>query len=464
MADNRLNAHQIAVLEWVRAGCPEDGAGSGSSYRLSARALESRGLVKIRGRGSTWRIELTDAGRAWTQPTKGGPTAPKRSTALPLAGRGTGTRSELHGTPPSGSVNPDELLAEVIAAGGALDLVGEVDEALYRSVVKRALKSSARPRGKRLDLEYTGGFLQRRWAVKLVDYFEDLVDERAVVVPARVGKYHPVIREFLDDKKQVAVTRAAAPRAGRILEALVRAIVESGGTVERERDRTSLHGVPSSAYRLRATAGSGHVFVVHISERRKRVTHEVPESERRYSFAPSRVYEYVPTGELTVGVSPVRDASTRSAVTDGARALVEVRLGELMRTLEVECMYRDLRARKADLERQARLLRWEVAMERARAAFREDYERRHLNALASRWEEAMRLRSFVDAMTKRASENGSEPAADATAALARASAIADSLDPTSRLESVLCEIPEPKPDNLTPFLGGLSPYGPDGHR
>lgn len=57
----RLNETQIAVLRWLADGQP-DGAAT-NPQRLTARALSSRRLVKINGRGPQWHAELTDAGR-----------------------------------------------------------------------------------------------------------------------------------------------------------------------------------------------------------------------------------------------------------------------------------------------------------------------------------------------------------------------------------------------------------------
>ncbi|MGL5827424.1 MAG: hypothetical protein ACRCYU_21840 [Nocardioides sp.] len=57
----RLNDTQTAVLRWLADGQP-DGAAT-NPQRLTARALSSRRLVKIKGRGPKWHAELTEAGR-----------------------------------------------------------------------------------------------------------------------------------------------------------------------------------------------------------------------------------------------------------------------------------------------------------------------------------------------------------------------------------------------------------------
>lgn len=65
-----LNEVQIAVLGWIKDGCP-DGVYPDDSYshRVSARALQSRGLILISGRGARWQATLTERGRAWPAAT-----------------------------------------------------------------------------------------------------------------------------------------------------------------------------------------------------------------------------------------------------------------------------------------------------------------------------------------------------------------------------------------------------------
>ncbi|MCZ7589174.1 MAG: hypothetical protein M5U27_10045 [Gaiella sp.] len=57
-----LNDAQVAVLRWIAAGSPA-GVMEGYTHRISASALRTRDLVRISGRGETWRAELTDRGR-----------------------------------------------------------------------------------------------------------------------------------------------------------------------------------------------------------------------------------------------------------------------------------------------------------------------------------------------------------------------------------------------------------------
>lgn len=67
----RLNEQQIAVLDWIKAGCT-DGVYDDQDYshRISARALKSRGLVEIQGHGKSWIGTLTPRGELWPEATE----------------------------------------------------------------------------------------------------------------------------------------------------------------------------------------------------------------------------------------------------------------------------------------------------------------------------------------------------------------------------------------------------------
>lgn len=61
----RLNDTQTAMLRWLAAE-PADGEAT-NPQRLTARALATRKLVKISGRGPSWHAALTDAGRHYLE-------------------------------------------------------------------------------------------------------------------------------------------------------------------------------------------------------------------------------------------------------------------------------------------------------------------------------------------------------------------------------------------------------------
>ena len=59
--DTPLNEAQLKVLRWINDGSP-DGAFTGWAHRSSARMLAGRGLVHVRGHGTTWTASITPEG------------------------------------------------------------------------------------------------------------------------------------------------------------------------------------------------------------------------------------------------------------------------------------------------------------------------------------------------------------------------------------------------------------------
>jgi hypothetical protein len=57
-----LNERQVAVLSWIAEGCP-DGIMEGDSYKVSAVALQDRGLIQVSRRRGVWQAEVTAGGR-----------------------------------------------------------------------------------------------------------------------------------------------------------------------------------------------------------------------------------------------------------------------------------------------------------------------------------------------------------------------------------------------------------------
>jgi hypothetical protein len=52
---------QFDLLGWVSGSC-EDGIYEGTSFRISARALHNRGLIRVEGRGPAWTAKITAEG------------------------------------------------------------------------------------------------------------------------------------------------------------------------------------------------------------------------------------------------------------------------------------------------------------------------------------------------------------------------------------------------------------------
>ena len=87
-----ISSRQVEVLQWIADGCP-DGVMTGYTYKVTAKALQGRGLVKAGVRGGGWRAEATDAGRYYLR-HGGYPPGMQRKQPLPRTAAGAGGQHE----------------------------------------------------------------------------------------------------------------------------------------------------------------------------------------------------------------------------------------------------------------------------------------------------------------------------------------------------------------------------------
>jgi hypothetical protein len=222
-----LNKAQVAVLRWIAAGAPP-GVMEGYAHRVSASALRTRDLVRIFGRGETWRAELTDRGREQLERLERELSAPTRDgkdgnvpdhPQLLRASRSEARADPEPGPPPLSKT--EQLVADVIAAGGRLTLPDETadGEVNWRQRAYAAQRHGKVPSGKRLFVAWTkAGF-----EIELLDgETGNELGAEAVPVPARLSKYHPVAQEFRNRTSLHEVSRKALPRVLRIVHALAK--------------------------------------------------------------------------------------------------------------------------------------------------------------------------------------------------------------------------------------------------
>lgn len=181
-AADHLNDKQISVLRWVADGAPRDAYPEGDyAHRITAKALASRGLVRVEGHGTSWSATLTDAGASRVAQLKPTPSSPADG-------------------PGKSDADVVDLLHRVEAAGGRLEVDDRGDDIDYRKLVWRFNKSEYRPRGKELQLSYPGWFDQNQLRLEYRDWFWDLVE--APEVQAVTSKSHlgPLAKAFLESK------------------------------------------------------------------------------------------------------------------------------------------------------------------------------------------------------------------------------------------------------------------------
>jgi hypothetical protein len=139
-----LTARQVEVLQWIGDGCP-DGVWRDFTYKTTAYALASRGLVTVDRRRKQWSAILTDEGKFYL-----------------VHGHHPSDRDSIgdtHAAFDSGSDTDDlasGLLAELVSAGGqvTVESPSEKQRARYRRAIHRIITEHRIPEG--FILRHTG--------------------------------------------------------------------------------------------------------------------------------------------------------------------------------------------------------------------------------------------------------------------------------------------------------------------
>lgn len=449
-----INEKQLAVLRWIADGSP-DGVMADYTHRISAVALRARSLVTISGRGNTWTAQITPEGRALLD-SQGRPTAHAPDAAA--------RRSDTTGLPDRLPV-AEQLVADVIAAGGTLRVPDETAAGgvSYRQRAYAAQRFGKVPPGKHLTVSRRDGEFEIRLRDGAPASEPDGTSE--VPVPARVSRYHPVARQFRDRTQIHEVSRAALPRAVRIVQALCVEAERRGHTIacaeprRGERGRQAWSGATDG--QLHVTI-SGHTYRLRITEKGvgqrgpwERIRHAREEDPFGWRRSRPEAYDKHATGQLDITLDGYARSGRPARWGDRKRWKLEDRLGNLLHELDTRAAEDEQRRIDADREREERQRRWEAAVERAKHAFVADHRIKVLRARVQAWQEADAIRAYCDAVEERhGSDLIDDPDAAAWIILAREHA-----DLAQGLPTMPAD-PEPSREDLRAYLGGLSPYEP----
>ncbi|MCS3427112.1 hypothetical protein [Leucobacter aridicollis] len=456
-----LNAAQIKVLDWIKEGCPagvfpEDNF----SHRISAKALESRGMVRISGHGKTWRASVTERGKAWPVATA------EDKAAIEISRRAAEVdakaSAENAGKLPRPARIPveqrrripvakelsraekrqrlvDDLTKRVLLEDKPIVLMEERWEYNELDWMRKAAEKSAeRPHGQVLAIRSTGWREEGNYVISLEPCFRDLVEVVEIEVPDRVGKYHSAAKEFLDEKGWHPVDKDIRPRAARILHAMAKEAERRGINVLSRSAAKKKHRGNDRGWH----SGSWIVF----------------ETEHRdYGF---EIWSSKGQLNMRQGDPP----SSYGSTTFGDRKIVrlEDRLAEAFVRFEIWRLEQAYRKEQWRLEQERKQRAWEAAMAKARVAYVEHVKWEHFKGLSNTSGTIEQHRQFLE-LSRQAIDRLPEAERQVTADyLGEMEVVIDSLDPLVSPELFTPEIKEPKESELEPFLHGWSPYGPDG--
>jgi hypothetical protein len=323
-----LTAQQTEVLQWIQDGCPEGVYGPDYAHRAVARGLAGRGLVTISGRGPTWSAKIREKGRELLATPPAQPAVAEKSDA-------------------------DELYDRVVAAGGRLALGEDADTFDVRRLTEQHLKSSRRPHGKKLTVD--GGYYEPT-TVTVEDYFDELVEAHPVPVPERVGKYHPLVKEYKQNRDNQRVSPDLIQRAALILQALTDEAGRRGIKVNRPT-------TAALAERRAQREGRAPHLVFEVGSNQYTVSiREIPgpnadrqdysnQSSRDPAWIRSRAWKFIPTGKLELIVDGRFTKMNGDHYREGKRQRLEEKLPEVFRKLEIYQLELEAEARKEAFEK-----------------------------------------------------------------------------------------------------------------
>lgn len=449
----RLTVAQSDLLRWVAGGC-KDGVYEGTSYRVSARSLHNRGLVRVTGKSATWSASITAEGTRMLE-----------LEARRIEAEGERVRREAEVKEQKEREQEQlresavELLREVIAAGGRLDVGTRVTADEVTKLCSILRESGALPVGQRLAHEPTRMDPVFGVTVYLEPDFAALTALRTFTVPGHLRDPHPGVAAFREKKD--LVSKAEVGRAARFLQGLATATTSVGWKVTgRPRNEGYGRNLPDPDLVLRLPSRELVVSIRELDQRGRRVTAFTTEMD--YYTRTTRTIankSFEPSGNLEVKLSKKWEDQTVLSLRDRPSAPIEDQLPTLIRALEIaeaEAQWsREEEGRRAEIHK----ARWEEVQREALVKVTYDRNTAQLDEQLHRRQAAAAMRMHADDIESR-TEGLDEPAR--TEAIEWAAWIRQHADRTDPLNGPLrlVRVRPARGEELEPHMNGWSPYGP----
>lgn len=460
-----LNSKQTQVMEWIRNGCPEGVYDSGYEHRISARVLERRGLVKISGRGDTWEVALTRAGREWRdkfQEMKR--SSPEVTRQTPENHSDTAAAVERDSVQeekqPAVVSEESKLLRQVIDEDSVLLPEDPVVVKRYERIVRRSLQSPLRPMGKRLEMQHTGKWGTGPQKIVFVEYFDDRVDVNPVPVPERVRKYHPSIKALLSNKEWSYVSDEHLPRAARILQAIADEAERRGLKIvsaEHALQNAPQHRrrkLRSAPLRIETTDG---IYALEIREvaasgAKKMPTRAWNEKKTLPAWKEQSGWEFISTGmlELIVDGPGVRYNGDRYK--DAKTISLEENLPKVLASFEIYRLKEEWRQQERAHVEAARLKAQMKAREIATVKYRDIKRWEYFVRRSDQWREMCRHREFLSKVNDVMTESSVLEKDSVVAELEYLESKINENDPLLHPTLMIPVISDPTEEDLKPFL------------
>jgi hypothetical protein len=449
----RLTVAQFDLLRWVSDGC-KDGVYDGTSHRVSARSLHNRGLVLVTGKSATWKASITPEGTRILEVE-----AKRIEDERERVHREAEAQARKEREQAQLRERAVELLREVIASGGRLDVGPRVTPEEVTKLCNSLRLSDALPVGQRLAQEPTRMDPVCGVTVYLEPDFAAVTALRPFTVPGQLRDPHPAVAAFRDKKD--LVSKAEIGRAARFLQALATAATTVGWKVS-GRPRNEGYGsrLPDPDLILRLPSQEMVVSIRELDRRGSRVTAFTTESD--YYARTSRTIankHFEPSGKLELRLSKKWEEPTTLSMRDEPGAPIEDQLPNLIRVLEIG----EAEAKWAHQEEQRRAeirkVRWEEVKKEALVKVAYDRNVAQLGEQLDRRQAATAMRMYADDIESQAEDLDGPAPTEAAEWAAWIRQHADRVDPLNGPLRLL-RVSSASHEELGRHMNGWNTYGP----
>ncbi|HEV3380689.1 MAG TPA: hypothetical protein VG142_06885 [Trebonia sp.] len=387
---------QFDLLSWVSGGC-KDGAYEGTSYRVSARALHNRGLIRVEGRGPTWTAKITAEGTRLLKEQ-----ARRVEAEREQARREGQARAERERESQRLRARALELLEAVTAAGGRLALDADSSEREVTQMAGLLAGEGLLPDGQRLACEPTRMDPVLGMTAYLEPDFAALTSLGAFAVARQLRRPHPAVTAF--QEKRENVSRAQIPRAARYLQGLVNAAAEMGWSAPAKvQTGYTGRGEPSPELSIKLPSYEIRVTVRELDDRGRPGHAFITQTDYLTRTERTTVNKsFMASGRLEVTLTQEWEQRPVLTQCDTGKSTLEDQLPALIRVLEIDKAEAEWARKEEERRADIRKERWEEV--RKEAFVRVAYERnaaRLRGELDSR-DAAVAMRVYADEIDARA--------------------------------------------------------------
>lgn len=449
----RLTVAQFDLLRWVSGGC-KVGVYEGTSHRVSARSLHNRGLVRVTGKSATWNASITPEGTHMLEAE-----AKRVEVERDRARREAEVKAQKEREQAQLRARAIELLSEVIAAGGRLDVGTGVTADEVTKLCGSLRLSGALPVAQRLTQEPTRMDPAFGVTVYLEPDFAALTALRTFTVPGQLRDPHPAVVAFRDKKD--LVSKAEIGRAARLLQALATASATVGRKVTgRPRNEGYGRNLPDPDLVLRLPSRELVVSIRELDQRGRRVTAFTTQTD--YYTRTSRTIantSFEPSGKLEVKLSKKWEEQTVLSIRDELGVAIEDQLPTLIRALEIAEAEAEWSHKEEERRAEIRKVRWEEVKQEALVKVAYDRNAAQLGEQLDGRRAAAAMRMYADDIESRTEEVDEPARTEATEWAAWIRQHADRVDPLNGPLRLL-RVASASHDELGPHMNGWNTYGP----